>query len=273
MNNKVVNMKYRFMQKAETEPHKLYVYDEVTAKPKIDWETWDIKNSETSAKYFRDRLSEIPDGDPIELHVNSIGGDVMEGVAIFNLLRQKSQQGCRLTGYVDGGAYSIAMDIVLACDEVHMGLGTSMFLHYPWTIAAGNAEQLMSVAEQLESLGNASVGLYLGRSKGKVDEKTLREMMRKETMLDPETCLQYGFCDMIDTYEAKKVTPEEDPEEDNEPEDPEEDEEAEKMAEMSRRIDSIYEMLAKRTLEEPKKDIKDTITKAAALFKARNNTF
>lgn len=211
---KVYNLKYHFKQQSSGGAYVLYLYDEVTATGEFDWDTWEYKESETSAKYFRDKLDAIPNTGVIELHVNSGGGDVNEGVTIYNLLRQKSQAGCKIIGYVDGAAYSVAMDVIMACDEIHMGLGTSMFLHYPWTCACGNAEALTAVAKQLEALGTASVDLYMARAKN-ITEEGLREMMQKETMLDPETCLKYGFCDFVDTYEHAE--PEDDPDETDEP--------------------------------------------------------
>lgn len=190
--------RFRFEQMAAGpgQAHKLYVYDEVRAEGKFNWSTWDYEESETSAKYFRDQLDAIPDGEPIELHVNSAGGEVGEGVTIYNLLRQKSNAGSRLVGYVDGMAYSVAMDIIMACDEIHMGLGTSMFLHNPWAYASGNADQLRSMADQLDALADASRQLYLSRSRNLTEEE-LREMMQKETMLAPDACLNYGFCDFV----------------------------------------------------------------------------
>lgn len=189
-------MKYRFEQSAENHVHKLYVYDDVRAQGSFNWETWNYEESETSAKYFRDRLNEIPDGETIELHVNSCGGEVGEGVSIYNLLRQKSGAGSRIIGYVDGYAYSVAMDIIMACDEIHMGLGTSMLLHNPWAWTAGNAQQLRNMADQLDALADASRQLYLDRAKNLTEEE-LKEMMDKETMLAPDTCLKYGFCDFV----------------------------------------------------------------------------
>lgn len=188
--------------------HKLYVYDEVRAEGKFNWSTWDYEESETSAKYFRDQLDAIPDGEAIELHVNSAGGEVGEGVTIYNLLRQKSNAGSRLVGYVDGMAYSVAMDIIMACDEIHMGLGTSMFLHNPWAYACGNADQLRSMADQLDALADASRQLYLSRAKSLTEEE-LRQMMQKETMLAPDACLNYGFCDFVGEAGADENNPRE----------------------------------------------------------------
>lgn len=199
------DFKFCFRQEATAEggnKHMLYVYDAVSKYGAWNWQTWSYDKSETSAKHFRDCLDEIPDGESIELHVNSAGGEVGEGVAIFNLLKQKQEKGSKITAYVDGMAYSVAMDIVMAAQEIHMGLGTTMYLHNPWMYCKGNAAQLRAYAEQLDALGTASRQLYLSRSGGKIDEKTLQELMEKETMLDPQACLQYGFCDVIDEFKA-----------------------------------------------------------------------
>lgn len=206
---KMLKTRYRFAQK-KANVHKLYIYDDVRAKGDFNWKAWNYEESETSAKYFRDRLEEIPDGDTIELHVNSAGGEVGEGVTIYNLLRQKSKTGSKIIGFVDGTAYSVAMNIVMACDEIHMGLGTSMFLHNPWTIAMGNADALRNVAEQLDVLSAASRQLYLSRAKNLTEEE-LAAMMDKETMLDPRTCFDYGFCDFVG--EKQEDEEEEEPEE------------------------------------------------------------
>lgn len=196
--------------------YKLYVYDTVRAKGEFDWNEWKYKESETSAKYFRDKLDEIPDGSTIELHVNSAGGEVGEGVTIYNLLKQKADAGTKIIGFVDGMAYSVAMDIIMAAEEIRMGLGTSMFLHNPWAMVAGNADQLRSMAEQLDTLAAASRQLYMARAQN-LTEDELKEMMDKETMLSPDDCKKYGFCDVVGVGDDEIH---EDPEEEEEePED------------------------------------------------------
>lgn len=213
-------MKYSFRQEANASGgnvHKLYIYDSIRARGDFDWREWEYEESETSAKYFRDRLDEIPDGETIELHVNSAGGEVGEGVTIFNLLKQKRDAGSTIIGYVDGMAYSVAMDIIMAATEIHMGLGTTMFLHNPWMYASGNAEQLRNYADQLDALALASQQLYLARSGGKIEQEELADLMNRETMLDPESCLKYGFCDMIDDFKATGI--DDDPDDDPDDED------------------------------------------------------
>ena len=199
-------MKFAFapLQKADA-AHKIFFYDDISRLGEFDWNEWAYKESETSAKFIQKKLDEIPAGATIEVHVNSRGGDVGEGTAIYNLLCQKAKNdGCRIVGYVDGYAYSIAMTIVMACDEIHMGLGTSMFLHMPWMVVAGNAKELRSAADDLDVLSEASLQLYLHRAKN-LTEDELRELMEKETTLGPQDCLAFGFCDVVDTYEAEEL--------------------------------------------------------------------
>lgn len=183
---------YRFEQKDSV--HKLYVYDDVTAIGPFNWETWEYEESETSANFFRRQLEEIPDTDMIELHINSNGGDVKEGIAIYNILRQhRAQKVC----YVDGFAYSIASVICMACDKIIMGLGTSMLIHNMAAYTYGNAAQLRKMADDLDILMESNRKIYMERAKNLTEEQ-LAEMMERETFLTPEQCLEYGFCDEID---------------------------------------------------------------------------
>ena len=190
--------KFRFEQLADSNIHKLFVYDNVTAFGDFNWETWDYDDSETSANYFREQLAAIPESASIELHVNSYGGDVKEGIAIYNLLKQ---HGAQKTCYVDGFAYSIASVICLACDKIIMGLGTSMLVHNMSMYVYGNADMLRKCADDLDVLMESNRKIYMARAKNLTEEE-LTAMMDKETYLTPEQCLEYGFCDEIGTYQA-----------------------------------------------------------------------
>ena len=72
---------WRLEPKQEENKTLLYIYDDVTEYGEFNWDTWEYDESETSAKYFAQKLGEIPDGQTIELHINSNGGSVKEGVA------------------------------------------------------------------------------------------------------------------------------------------------------------------------------------------------
>ena len=164
-------------QKAEDDTHKLYIYDDVTAYGTFNWSTWSYEESETSAKYFQEQLAAIPDTATIELHINSNGGSVKEGVAIYSQLKQKN---CKKVGYVDGVAYSVAFLILQACDERVMGLGTSALIHNMWMSVDGNAKELRKAADDLDTLMESNRQIFLEKSN--LEEQQLIDMMETETL-------------------------------------------------------------------------------------------
>lgn len=190
-------LNYCFRQEANSNVHKLYIYDDVREHGDFNWKTWDYDESETSAKYFRDTLEKISENDTIEIHINSNGGSVKEGVAIYNLLRQSK---AHKTGYVDGVAYSIAFVILQACDERVMGVGTSALVHDMWITVSGNARELRKMADDLDVLMQSNRRIFMERSN--LTEEELTDMMANETFLTPDECLEYGLIDKVDTYEA-----------------------------------------------------------------------
>ena len=173
---------------------RLYIYDDVTELGAWSWETWDFTESETSAKHFRDVLQELPEGQDIELHINSSGGSVKEGVAIYNLLRQS---GRHITGIVDGVAHSVAFLILQAADERVMQLGTTALIHNMWMTCSGNANQLRKYADDLDDMMESNRQIFLQRAK--ISEEKLIELMEAETYLTPDKALEYGLIDKIDS--------------------------------------------------------------------------
>lgn len=183
----------QFLFKQEGNKYQIYVYDDISENGKFDWNTWEFKESETSAKYFQQKLAEIPEDAEIELFFNSNGGSVKEGTAIYNQLKRHK---AHKTGIVDGVAHSIAFVMLQACDHRVMGEGTSALLHEMWTCVAGNAAQLRTEADQLDDLMVASRKLFMLRAKN-ITEDELKVLMEKETMLTPDKALEYGFIDEI----------------------------------------------------------------------------
>lgn len=170
----------------------LYIYDDVTEYGEFNWETWKYEESETSAKYFAEQLNTIPDGQEIELHINSNGGSVKEGVAIYNLLKQKQNH---KTGIVDGVAHSVAFLILQACDTRKMCLGTTALIHNMWMYCAGNATQLRKYADDLDDMMEANRQVFLERAS--ISEDELKELMEAETYLTPDKALEYGLIDEV----------------------------------------------------------------------------
>ena len=228
----------------------MYIYDDVAARGKFDWETWTEMESETSAKYFRDKLSEIPADAVINLYINSNGGEVKEGVGIYNQLKR---HGAKVNVIVDGNAYSVAFLILMACDHKTMNLGTSALVHNMWTIVAGNAKTLRKEADDLDKLMESNRQIFLEASGGKITEEKLIELMDAETFLTPDECLEYGFIDEVNRQqEEDPEDPEEDPTED--PEDPDDDDQEELKqlrADVVRMKAQIEDLQQKVRKEEP----------------------
>lgn len=169
----------------------LYIYSDVCADS-YDWWTDQKIVSETSANYFRDTLAAAGEVTQINIYINSLGGSVMQGVAIYNILRRHS---AHKTVYIDGFACSVASVIAMAGDEVIMPANTNLMIHNPWTYAAGNATQLRKAAEDLDVLTESSRQAYLKKAKGKIAEEKLAELMDAETYLTAAQCIEYGLAD------------------------------------------------------------------------------
>lgn len=181
----------------------LYIYDDVTEYGDFNWQTWEYDDSETSAKFFAEKLQEIPAGNEIELHINSNGGSVKEGVAIYNLLKQSENH---KTGIVDGVAHSVAFLILQACDTRKMCLGTTALVHEMWMYCSGNATQLRKYADDLDDMMESNRKVFLERAT--ISEDELIELMKNETYLTPEKALEYGLIDEIMGIKVEQNTEE-----------------------------------------------------------------
>ncbi|MCM1217229.1 MAG: Clp protease ClpP [Lachnospiraceae bacterium] len=189
---------YCFRQEAGSDVHKLYIYDDVSEYGTFDWWTWEYTESETSAEFFRKALAEIPESATVELHINSYGGSVKEGIAIYNQLKQKK---CKeIVAYVDGFAYSVASVILQAADRRIMGLGTSLLIHNMWLSVAGNAKELRKAADDLDVLMESNRQIYMERVN--ITEDELIEMLDNETYLTPEKAVEMGFADEVGKTET-----------------------------------------------------------------------
>lgn len=170
---------------------KLYIYGDVEGDY-YDWWSGGIVESETSANKFKRVLEENPDVTEIEIYINSYGGSVFEGTAIYNQLKRHP---AKKTVYIDGFACSIASVIAMAGDEVVMPKNTMMMIHNMWMGAVGNAAELRKAADDLDIINAAGRQAYLQKGKDKLNEDELIKMMDEETWLTAEDCLRLGLAD------------------------------------------------------------------------------
>ncbi|KAA1039194.1 Clp protease ClpP [Macrococcus equipercicus] len=156
--------------------------------------------SESSAQQFNDELKSLGDVSQINLYINSPGGDVFEGQAIYSMLNRHK---AFVTVRVDGLAASIASVIAMAGDKIVMPNNAMLMIHDPWTFAIGNSREMRKVAADLDKINESIINTYLNKTNGQTTEENIRTMMQEETWLSADDAKAYGFIDEV--TEAVKV--------------------------------------------------------------------
>ena len=189
---------WELKQAAEGGALELYIYGDVEAET-FNWEAWRYESSENSAQHFREELAKYPNASEIRIYINSYGGSVFEGTAIYNQLKRHP---AHKTVYVDGFACSIASVIAMAGDEVVMPRNTMMMIHNMWSCVCGNAAELRKAADDLDIINDAGRQAYLAKAGEKLTEAKLAEMMDAETWLTAAQCVEYGLADRLADQDA-----------------------------------------------------------------------
>jgi ATP-dependent Clp protease protease subunit len=130
---------------------------------------------------------------PVTVQINSPGGDMFEGIAIYNMLRNHP---AKVTVQVMGWAASAASIIAMAGDEIVMGLGTFMMVHNAWGVVIGNRHDMREAAELFEGFDGAILDIYEARAS--IDRKAIEALMDKETFMGPTEAVAKGFADRVD---------------------------------------------------------------------------
>jgi len=148
----------------------------------------------TTAKAFVNELDAVAkDADEVLVAVNSGGGDVFDGFAIYNALRRYSG---KVTARVDGIAASAASLVAMAGDTIVMPENAMMMIHNAWTIAAGDAAALRKTAELLDKTRDGIVAAY--RNKCGLTDDEIVAMMDAETWMTASEAKERGFADQIE---------------------------------------------------------------------------
>ena len=179
--------------KQQTDPAllELYIYGDVEGNGH-DWRTDEVIRSETSANTFREELAAHPDVTQINIFINSYGGSVFEGTAIYNQLKRHP---AHKTVYVDGFACSIASVIAMAGDEIVMPRNALMMVHNMMMGVMGNAAELRKAADDLDKINEAGREAYLQKAGDKLTSEVIAQLEDDETWLTAEECIRYGLAD------------------------------------------------------------------------------
>jgi ATP-dependent Clp protease protease subunit len=163
----------------------IYIFGDITS-----WEWYE--NDVSSYTLSKELQALDPDIETINVHINSYGGEVAEGLAIHNLLRNHK---AKVRTYCDGFACSSASVVFMAGDERIMNTASLLFIHNAWMYTAGNASQLRKQADDLDTITQASINAYMQHVN--ITEDKLKELLDEETWLLPSEALEMGFATSI----------------------------------------------------------------------------
>lgn len=144
--------------------------------------------NDVTAKEFARELAALGDVETLNLRINSVGGDVFAGQAIYSMLKRHK---ATVNVYVDGLAASIASVVAMAGDAVYMPSNAMMMIHHPWGRRVGNAAELRKAADDLDKVAETSIAVYTEKT-GQTREKII-ELMDGETWLTAAECVALGF--------------------------------------------------------------------------------
>ncbi|WP_407529428.1 ClpP-like prohead protease/major capsid protein fusion protein [Methylobacterium oryzisoli] len=139
-------------------------------------------------------LIELADQDTIKVRINSPGGSVVEGLAIYNNLRASGKP---VEVHIDAMAASIASIIAMAGDRIVMAESATMMIHDPWGVAIGGSEDLRSTADEIDRQKQILVNIYAARTGLEASE--IEALMKAETYMSAADAVERGFADEIDT--------------------------------------------------------------------------
>lgn len=171
----------------------LYFYGDIVSSW---WGAWEDEDQyPDKVKNFLDEAK----GKELNIYVNSGGGSVFAGMAIYNML--KRHEGHK-TVYVDGVAGSISSVIALAGDKVVIPSNAYLMVHKPWTWTQGNANDLREQADILDTIEKGILNVYEDNKKEDVEMETIQELVNNSTWLTGEEASKYFNIELSSAIDA-----------------------------------------------------------------------
>lgn len=191
-----MNEKKQFIKENEQNTT-AYIYGEIRKKDVFDLFFGDDE-TRSGAFDFAQALSEV-DTPNLTVRINSMGGDVSEGLAIYNLI---SDFKGHVTTIVDGFACSAASVIFMAGEKRIAPESSLLMIHNAWTVALGDSNEFRKVSEDLEKITQPSISIYV--SKTGQEEAYIKDMMNKETWITSNEAFEMRFATAIEKNEIQQ---------------------------------------------------------------------
>ena len=163
------------------------IYGEITS--------WECLESDVSSYTLSKELQGL-DVDVINVHINSYGGEVAEGLAIYNMLKNHK---AKVNTICNGFACSIAAVIFMAGDERIMNNASLLMVHNTWTHIDGNANELRKKADDLDIMTQSCMEAF--KEHVNISDDELKALLDAESWISPQTALEKGFATSIKASE------------------------------------------------------------------------
>lgn len=170
--------KFYELKKVNKEETELLIYGDITSLK--------LKESDVGSYDFAKELEAVDTN--LKVRINSYGGEVSEGLAIYNMLKNFKH---KVTTVCDGCACSSASVIFMAGSERLMNKGSLLLIHNAWSYATGDANELRKQADDLEKITQPSVDIYTSITG--LPEITIKELMDEDTWITSDEALEMHF--------------------------------------------------------------------------------
>ena len=190
VNKKMPKKKFWNFKALENNEGELTIYGEIANSTG----GWFSDGTEITPKGFKEELDALGDISVLNVYINSPGGDVFAGQAIYSMLKRNK---ATINVHVDGLAASIASVIAMAGDTIHMPSNSMMMIHNPWSYAQGNSKDFRKMADDLDKIGLSIQETYMAKAPD-MKQEDLVALLDAETWLTAKECMDLGLCDVME---------------------------------------------------------------------------
>jgi len=175
----------------------LCFYGDINSESLGEWQKY--YPDDKAPKDVQDFLTQLDDVEEINVHINSGGGSVFGGIAIYNILKSHK---AKINVYVDGIAASIASVIMCAGDTIYIPKNAMVMIHKPLSWCGGNADDMRKEADVLDQCQKVILNTYMQKAKEGVTEETINSLINAETWKNGAEWMEFFN---IETTESKEI--------------------------------------------------------------------
>lgn len=174
----------------------MYIYGDIVSS---EWDRWELED--VAPENIREQLDAIK-GKNLNIFVNSGGGSVFAGLAIYNML--KRHEGFK-TIHVDGVAASISSIIAFAGDKLIIPKSSYLMIHKPWVASSGNANDLRKTADDLDRIEEGLLNIYEANLNEGIEMSEIKAMLENETWLSGIEAAKYFNVEVTESQAVASI--------------------------------------------------------------------